>query len=355
MALSSRFQKSQLKKSDKKNLLLGFCLSCATVQWLSGWTQHEITEMGSRFTYREPESHLDSLADELASLAGISPITAVWGVSEKDNSLVRRLKERGLGSVINNNFINESYDLIIARHVMEHAPSLPQFLSELAAKLRPNGYLFLETPDSQDIFEMGDFSQVWEEHFIYFTSATLRRALGYHGWHPIKEWRFSAVGVGETPLGILVKRTQEAIMEFPNPELEFNQIKNFEIKAERLKQNWKCYLTYETQNEKRLAIFGAGHITTTFLQLGNLSSFFEIIFDDTPEKIGTLLPGTPLSILATSEIPSLRITTLVLGVSVQSEGPIIQRLRHEFGWHGDFVSLNPKSPQFPKMIRDTLD
>lgn len=50
-------------------------------------------------------------------------------------------------------YISDKFDYIIANHVMEHAPNMIQWLSDLCAMMRPGGILFLALPDKKFSFD----------------------------------------------------------------------------------------------------------------------------------------------------------------------------------------------------------
>ncbi|WP_253947459.1 class I SAM-dependent methyltransferase [Paraburkholderia xenovorans] len=50
-------------------------------------------------------------------------------------------------------YISDKFDYIIANHVMEHAPNMIQWLSDLCDMLQPGGILFLALPDKKFSFD----------------------------------------------------------------------------------------------------------------------------------------------------------------------------------------------------------
>ena len=51
-------------------------------------------------------------------------------------------------------FIHESFDLVVANHVVEHIPDSIRWLQEIYTLLKPGGYLFLSVPDKRYTFDI---------------------------------------------------------------------------------------------------------------------------------------------------------------------------------------------------------
>src|SRR4029079_8962309 len=64
-------------------------------------------------------------------------------------------------------------DLLIARHVLEHAHDPVSVLATLGKLMTQGGYLVIEVPDCTKFVDACDYSFVWEEHITYFSSETL--------------------------------------------------------------------------------------------------------------------------------------------------------------------------------------
>lgn len=76
-------------------------------------------------------------------------------------------------------------DLIYCSEVIEHVLDLDSFVSNLAALMKPGGYLYLTTPDAGDRRCPKDLRDWYgfkpPEHCLYFTLNSLKKSLGRHG------------------------------------------------------------------------------------------------------------------------------------------------------------------------------
>src|SRR5205823_14030846 len=71
--------------------------------------------------------------------------------------------------------------VVIARYTLEHAFDPVRHLDALEA-LAAGGHVVVEVPDCSDAFRTRDYTTLWEEHVLYLTPGSLRRALRRVGW-----------------------------------------------------------------------------------------------------------------------------------------------------------------------------
>lgn len=106
----------------------------------------------------------------------------VQGVELSDNGL-KVCQEAGLpvhhGDLISAGFTDNSFDVITARHVIEHISEPHPFMSELARILKPGGRLIIETPNSdaigRAILGANWFANEVPRHLILFSAKSLVR------------------------------------------------------------------------------------------------------------------------------------------------------------------------------------
>lgn len=83
----------------------------------------------------------------------------------------------------------ESYDLCVACDVIEHVRQPADFLQTLHGLLRPNGRLFIVTPDLDSLAAKllrSRWPEFKAEHMYYYTPRTLRRQLAQAGFTDIR-------------------------------------------------------------------------------------------------------------------------------------------------------------------------
>ena len=80
------------------------------------------------------------------------------------------------------NWADGGFDVMIARHVLEHIETPTSFLQAMAAALRPGGLLCIEVPDLDSTLQRGLWSNFYQLHCNYFSELTLdgmMAALGF--------------------------------------------------------------------------------------------------------------------------------------------------------------------------------
>jgi hypothetical protein len=75
----------------------------------------------------------------------------------------------------------KKYDLIVARHVLEHLEMPREFVASVAMQLKPAGQLWIEVPDLACTVHRRIWSNFYQIHCSYFEAATLDGLLAEFG------------------------------------------------------------------------------------------------------------------------------------------------------------------------------
>lgn len=372
--ICNRFLRNPEHEEYANPLSLGQCAACGLLQLIAPVPCPELLPPYEWITYKEPEGHLDMLADIIASLPGVRKDSAICGVSFKDDTLLRRMNQRGIASTwrldlerdlgiaepsagvetIQNRIAREMSDavvrtrgradVVIARHILEHAYDMPRLMEGLKRLINPDGYLVLEVPDCARAFDTLDYTTLWEEHFSYFTGATFRNGVSLLGCNPVRMERYpypfedSLVGVcrfGDT--GSSPFRSEAALRN------EMARGTNFGRAFDARKNAMKTYLQGFRANEGRIALFGAGHLACVFANLFDLASTVDFVVDDNPNKRGLFMPGSRLPVRQSSALTESNIRLCLLCLSPESEEKVIQNNHEYIRRGGRFASVIPSS------------
>jgi hypothetical protein len=374
--VSNRFPEKPLEDEFSMNMELGICPRSGLVQLTRTFPPEELRPRVPWLAGFEPEGHLDALADELASLPGLSREDWVAGYSLKDDTLLRRFGERGfehrwrldpakdLGladpcafvETIQIPFVNGTASnafsragrpkLFVVRHVLEHSYDLLGFLRAARNLITPDGYVVFEVPDCARAMENLDFTTLWEEHSVYFTSATFQSALKQAGFeifrleiipHPFENCMVAICRIGEVG---------DAELAEPLLQEELVRARRFGSEFPRVTDRLHAVLAESQQNGTRMALFGAGHLAVAFTSLHRTGGFFEFIVDDNPHKSGRHLAGCGLPILPSGALEEKKIDLCLLALNPEHEEKVIEKNRSFVGGGGRFASIFPSSPRY---------
>jgi hypothetical protein len=197
--VASHFMPERDSKAVEHELALASCPTCGVTQLEKPFPYRDLVRRYDWITYREPETHLDAVVQRICALPGITPNARVAGITFKDNTTLERLRRRGfahiwsldaradLGAADANADIETvqalmtpekaaaivgkrgPVDLLIVRHVAEHAEAPSRFMAALSALLAPGGIMVVEVPDCTGNLTRQDYAMIWEEHTLYLT------------------------------------------------------------------------------------------------------------------------------------------------------------------------------------------
>lgn len=372
----SRFLKKpeDAKKEYHRRLSLAQCQACGLVQLANPFPLDRILPLYEWvIRYTEPEEHLDKLAETITKLAGLSEKSTLCGISFKDDSLLKRLKEKGFANTwrlsiekylgikttpagvesvqAKFNFTKAKelvsthgkQDVVIARHILEHAYDVSGFLKALGEFVKPTGYIVLEVPGCNQALEQLDYTTIWEEHTAYFTEHTFKHSI--------------------TAAGFLIKHFEEvpyplesSLIAIINPKEIKDKVKNIEIDKKMLsdeikraenfakgflkrKEEWRNYLS----KINRIALFGAGHLACGFINFFNLKEFVDLVIDDDPNKKGWFMPGSALPILGSEALVGKKVELCLLSLNPRNEEKVVQKNQEFINQGGVFLSIFPSS------------
>lgn len=353
-------------------MVIGQCGACGLVQTLDPVPAAELVPAVDWIAYNEPEGHLDAVAETLATLPGLKPGAVCAGVSFKDDTLLARLQKRGFGTwrldmegdlgITKKGCGVESIqgrldlvraaaitakrggaDLVIARHILEHAHDLRGFIAAVRTLAKPGGYVVFEVPDCTLAFDLKDITTLWEEHTVYFTPATFQStvtaggaALVNFASHPYP-FENCLVGVTRTGADAPVQLTAEALAA------EQARARAFAAALPARRAELRRFLTDFRARHGKIAVLGAGHLACTWIYLHGLAEFVEFLADDNPHKQNLFLPGARLPIRGSASLLTENIKLCLLAVSPEAEPKVIARNQEFVQRGGRIASIFPAS------------
>ena len=372
--IGNRFLKSADAPEAAYPLRVVQCAACGLLQMREPFPAEELLPAYDWVTYSEPEDHLDELAQTIRALPGIGPDSVVAGVSFKDDTTLDRLTRLGIknrwrldlredlllgwvhgghGAETLQLYLTEdaarriaarrgAADVLLVRHVAEHAYDPAEFFRAFAALIKPGGYVVIEVPDCQRALDAGDCTTLWEEHTLYYTAATFQQSLRIAGLEPVFFRNYAYPF--ENSLVAILKVAPPGRADAAVAAEECARGAGFAARLEARRAAFRKYLENYRKSEGRIAMFGAGHLAATFLTVMNAPGVIDFVVDDNPNKRGLFMPGSRLPIVGSDVLlSSTDVKLCLLGLNPLSEYKVIDRQAAFTARGGVFKSIFPSS------------
>lgn len=369
---SNRFFRASEPQKQNHTLALGQCSACGLVQLIDPMPAEMVRSRYEWISYNEPEGHLDQMVEDLIATTGLDAGARIVGLSYKDDTTLARFNRKGYTNTYRYSIDQDldvaeplagletiqsamtleraeqlvrehgQADLLLVRHVLEHAHAPKEFLSALARLVKPSGCMVFEMPESSKFLAAFDYSFIWEEHIAYFTAQTVSRLIQRAHLDP---WVLrSYVYPLEDSLVALVRPVPAvAPMAVPSEqelELGMRYGRHFDEIRERIRSD---LLRLKTEG-KKVAMFGAGHLAAKFLNLFELRDLVSCVIDDNPNKSGLLMPGSGVPVRPSSVLMDEKIDLCLLSLSPESEKKVVAAKKGYLDQGGRFLSIFALSP-----------
>lgn len=369
---SNRFLPVGSTVTDAHPLRFGQCRACGLLQLVDPMPASMVKSRHPWLSYNEPEGHLDALVKHLADLPGLKRDAHIVGLTYKDDSTLARFNRLGFGNTFRYDLSKDfgledpcaglesiqaviddaladrlaashgKADLLLVRHVLEHAHVPQRFLRALGRLLAPGGRLVFEMPDCRKFIAARDYSFLWEEHITYFSPRTLGEFLRRNGYAAAETL------VYPYPLEdslVAVVRPASGSGTSPEPQAVAADIADgarFAQGLESIRTGYRACFEVLRAKGKRVAVFGAGHLAVKFLNLLELKDCVDSVIDDNPYKQGLAMPGSGLPIIGSAALPQFDLC--MLSLSPESEQKVLVKQQVYVQGGGRFASIFALSP-----------
>jgi len=280
---------------------------------------------------------------------GIEPTASTAAASEKLGiPVVRKFFGEQLGRQLATD--GKQADLIAGNNVFAHVPDINDFTQGLKALLKSGGTITLEFPHLMRLIEQNQFDTVYHEHFSYLSLYTVNRIFNSTG---LRVWDVEELSVHGGSLRIYgchgedTRQTSAAVKALLETENKFGLqslsiYKNFQTKADKVKDDLLVFLIEQKRNGKRVVSYGAAAKGNTLLNYAGVKpDLLPFVCDAAPAKQGKYLPGSHIPILPPNELGKAHPDyVLILPWNIASEVKQQNAELAEFGTR--FVTAIPK-------------
>jgi SAM-dependent methyltransferase len=242
-------------------------------------------------------------------------------------------------------------DLVVANNVLAHVPDINDFVSGFAVLLKPDGIATFEFPHLMRLIAENQFDTIYHEHFSYLSLVAVKAIFERNG--------LMAFDVEELPthggsLRVFAQRSDtgrrpvstkvgEILAAEHNAGLcTATYYRNFQARANRIKNDFMAFLIEATNTGKKVAAYGAAAKGNTLLNYAGVRpDLIPYVVDRNLAKQKKYLPGSRIPIVTEDFLLNDRPDyVLVLPWNLKKE--ITQQLSYINSWGGQTVTAIPR-------------
>jgi hypothetical protein len=365
------------KDAPERNfrLALGQCEQCGTIQMMEVVPHDALLPPYDWLFAREPEEHLDEVVDQIVALPGVDTNSVIGALTSKDDTTIDRFIRKGFSNTwrvkldedlgvtkpaANIETVQKlttpermteiaarrgAADVLIVRHIMEHAEDLHAFIGGIAALVKPGGIAMVEVPDCTPSLRLHDYCMVWEEHSLFLTPETFSPLLTIGGFESIRTDIYPLPF--ENSLVQLARKTSAPgpLRITPAASAQVGLLKSYAANYEPAREELRANLERVRATKGPIALFGAGHLACAFVNFMGVADLIEFVADDTSQKQNKFLPGARLPILPSAALAERGIALCLLALSINNENKVIGRNEAFARAGGVFRSIFRASPR----------
>lgn len=198
-------------------------------------------------------------------------------------------------------------DLIAGNNVYAHVPDINDFTRGLSAALKPGGTITLEFPHLMRLIEFNQFDTVYHEHFSYLSLYTVTQIFKAAN---LKIWNVEELSTHGGSLRVYgchgddKRQTSTSVQSILDREKErglqeLDTYKNFQEKADKIKNDFLEFLIEQKKLGKVVAAYGAAAKGSTLMNYAGVKlDLLSFVCDAAVAKQNKFMPGSHIPIFA---------------------------------------------------------
>lgn len=244
----------------------------------------------------------------------------------------------------------KSASLICGNNVYAHVPDINDFTQGLRITLKEGGTINLEFPHLMRLIEQNQFDTVYHEHFSYLSLTSVTSIFAQAGLRvydieelPTHGGSLRIYGCHETD----TKSTQPAVQAMLDKESAFglkdlDLYSDFQLKANKVKNDFLAFLIEQKRTGKTLAAYGAAAKGNTLMNYAGIKhDLIDFVCDAAPSKQNKFMPGSHIPILAPEELAKSKPDWVIILPWNITEEVLLQQ-KQVLSWGGKFVIAVPE-------------
>lgn len=308
LPLANEYKSSPSQEWDKYPLVLNTCMKCFHSQlsvavnpdilfknycYVSGTSntlKKFFNSFAKRFTDKFPDKKtvLDIACNDGSQLDAFKKYGwDTYGVDPAEN-IVSKISEH---EVVNDYWqqatFNKKFDLIVAQNVFAHTSDVDGFLKNCVKHMNKDSVLLIQTSQC-NMFQEGQFDTIYHEHISYFNSNSMKSLLRRHDLY-LNKVSVENIHGNSYLFEISKNYTETNHLSFEDCLYDQLFYDNYREKCIKIRDR---FLSEDIQ-------YGIGAAAKGMTFLGFANKNLDVIFDESPHKIGKYCP------YSTSPIESL--------------------------------------------------
>jgi len=245
-------------------------------------------------------------------------------------------------------------DLVCANNVYAHVPDINDFTIGLKICLAETGTVTLEFPHILQLLLNNQFDTVYHEHFSYLSLIAVNTIFKKFGLKIYDVEELSTHGGSVRVYGCHEddsKLVSKSVLDLMQRELDYglnslSAYRDFQLKANRIKNDFLYFLIHQRKMGKTIAAYGAAAKGNTLINYAGVKQdLIDFVCDAATSKQGKFLPGSHIPILDPEAIFQIKPDfVLILPWNISSE--IMEQLQDIRTWGGKFFIALPEIKVF---------
>jgi len=223
------------------------------------------------------------------------------------------------------------FDAFVSLNYIEHLPEPGSIIKSIYNNTTANAVGFVTVPNLDYLLETRCFYEFVADHLSYFTKKTLTYAFERNGFEVLECY---TINENNDIAAVLKKREALDISRY------------FKEVEELIKNLQQIVAEYKLQN-KKVAVWGAGHRTLALLALSKLKDI-EYVIDSAKFKQGRFTPILHLNIVPPEHLKEKRVDLVIVMVPGLYPGEVLKTLI-EMNTGADIAVLRGNKVEFIKI------